>query len=282
MAEAGPVASRRDYFTGGLGKDRLRQAPARPTLGLSWALAGPSCERKGKNMKGMSIRRALIMFLCLVAIVVVCLGVYAGTGTDVEAALPSVMPSIIGPLATIDPSIWGEILDLGILIDPDDPVVEDIDPNGGLTAGGEEVVITGANFINVTEVSFGGTPSTDFTVDSSTKITALVPMHAPGTVQVQVTTSAGPSPDTSADDYTYVEAPTTAPPTTAAPTTEAPTTEAPTTAPPTTALVTTTVAAAEGEDGGLSGGWIAFIAVIAVVAVGGMGMFVYRLGKGNK
>ena len=233
-------------------------------------------------MKRVPSRRAVTVPICLLLGLVLSLGL-------ATAAIAAPGPSLPDLQMEIDPSIWQEILQGGITLEADAPIVEDVDPNGGLVTGGEEVVITGLNFFSVTEVSFGGTPvpEEDYTVVSETEINATAPMHAPGTVQVKVTTLlGGESPDTSADDFTYVEPPpTTAPPTTAPPTTAAPTTEPPTTAAPateTTMMVTTTVAAAEGEDGGLSGGWIAFIVVIAVVVVGGMGVFVYRLGKGGK
>jgi len=221
-------------------------------------------------MKGESARRVIVIMLCLFVVVVACLGVSAGTAKDVEAAQTSF--SVLFPTSLFIPVF--------------SPNVTDVDPNGGLITGGEEVVITGTGFTGATEVTFGGTPATSFTVDSDTQITAIAPMHAPGNVQVMVIEGTWESPDTSADDYTYVEPP----PTTAAPTTEPPTTAAPTTEPPTTAapatettmMVTTTVAAVEGEGGGLSGGWIAFIVVIAAAVVGGMGVFVYRLGKGSK
>ena len=222
-------------------------------------------------MKGESARRVIVALLCVFAIVVACLGVSVGTASDVEAAQTS--------FSVFSPSIVVTVLPIW-------PNVTDVDPNGGLITGGEEVVITGTSFTGATEVTFGGTPATSFTVDSDTQITAIAPMHAPGNVQVMVIKGSWESADTSADDYTYVEPP----PTTAAPATEPPTTAAPATEPPTTAapatettvMVTTTVAEAGGEDGGLSGGWIAFIAVIAVAAVGGMGVFVYKLGKGSK
>ena len=162
-------------------------------------------------MKGDSARRVVVILLCVFAVVAACLGVSAGTGTDVEAANTTWSVMLPSTFVTFVP-IW--------------PNVTDVNPNGGLTTGGEEVVIIGTSLTGATEVTFGGTPAT--------------------------------------------EPPTTAPPTTAAPT-------------ETTGMVTTTIGAvADGEGGGLSGGWIAFIAVIAVAAVSGMGVFVYRLGKGSK
>ncbi len=116
-------------------------------------------------------------------------------------------------------------------------------------------------------------------VDSDTRITATAPAHAAGSVQVKVTTLNGSSPDTSADDFTYVAAPPTsaapAAPATAPPTSVAPTTTAQTD----TAGITSTTLAAETDGGGLSSGWVAFIAVVAAVVLAGVGTMVYRLGK---
>jgi hypothetical protein len=232
-------------------------------------------------MKGESIRRPVTLLLCLLVIVVVSLG--AGTAVSVGAPLsPS---DIFGPAIPVDPDIWQQ-LQQNLDLTTETPVVTDVNPNGGLTTGGDEVVITGTEFTGASAVTFGGTAAT-FTVDSDTQITATAPARAAGTVQVQVTTAGGASPDTSADDYTYVAPPaTTATPTTATPTTAAPTptTSTPTTAAPTatTAMVTTTVVVADEGDGGISGGWIAFIVVIALIALIALGAMVYMLGKGGK
>jgi len=49
---------------------------------------------------------------------------------------------------------------------------------------GQAVVITGTNFNNVSGVSFGGTPASSFSVQSSTSIIATVGANAGGTVSV--------------------------------------------------------------------------------------------------
>lgn len=68
----------------------------------------------------------------------------------------------------------------------------------GPASGGYEVAITGSNLAGATAVSFGRMKATSFTVDSPTKITAVVPRstlfvwHTQG-VSVRVTTPAGTS-----------------------------------------------------------------------------------------
>jgi alpha-tubulin suppressor-like RCC1 family protein len=82
------------------------------------------------------------------------------------------------------------------------PVVEAISPTSGPTAGGTDVTITGANFIDVSQVSFGGEP-TNFTVDSDSSITAGSPPGT-GTADVTVTTAAGTSEAIPSARFEYV------------------------------------------------------------------------------
>lgn len=75
-------------------------------------------------------------------------------------------------------------------------------------AGGTTIGVNGTDFTGATAVTVGGTPATSFTVNGSTSITMVTPAKAAGTYDVIVTTPAGTSPNTSADDLTYVVAPT--------------------------------------------------------------------------
>ena len=82
------------------------------------------------------------------------------------------------------------------------PTVTGVNPSAGVDTGNLIVTITGTKFTDATQVLFGTTPSTNFTVNSPTSITALVPPHAVGPVNVNVTTPAGTS--NSAVVFTYV------------------------------------------------------------------------------
>lgn len=83
------------------------------------------------------------------------------------------------------------------------PAVTALSAAGGSTSGGELIVISGSGFTGATAVAFGVTAATDFEVISGTRIAAVAPAHAGGSVQVKVTTPAGASVDTAADNYLY-------------------------------------------------------------------------------
>jgi len=73
------------------------------------------------------------------------------------------------------------------------PSVSGTTPDGGPTAGGTTVLITGANFVAGATVSFGGNAATNVTVSNPTAITATTPAHAPGAVNVGVKNPDGQS-----------------------------------------------------------------------------------------
>jgi hypothetical protein len=87
------------------------------------------------------------------------------------------------------------------------PTVTGLSPTAGPVGGGTLVTITGLAFTGTTAVDFGTTPATSFTVVSDTTITATSPAGT-GTVDVTVTSSAGTSATSSADQFSYLGAPT--------------------------------------------------------------------------
>jgi hypothetical protein len=87
------------------------------------------------------------------------------------------------------------------------PSVTGVSPNAGPTTGGTSVVITGTGFTAVTGVTFGAVAATSFVVNHAGQITATSPAQGAGTVNVRVTTSAGTSPATAANQFTYVASP---------------------------------------------------------------------------
>jgi IPT/TIG domain len=86
------------------------------------------------------------------------------------------------------------------------PVVTGLSPAGGGTAGGNLVNIYGQKFTGVTGaagVKFGANNATNYMFVNDSHIVATAPAGVAGTVQVSVTTPAGTSANTAADDYTY-------------------------------------------------------------------------------
>jgi hypothetical protein len=82
------------------------------------------------------------------------------------------------------------------------PSISSVSPTSGPTYGGTTVTIRGQNFARASAVRFG-TASARFSVNSTgTSITATSPSGS-GTVHISVTTPAGTSPSTPADQFTY-------------------------------------------------------------------------------
>jgi alpha-tubulin suppressor-like RCC1 family protein len=82
------------------------------------------------------------------------------------------------------------------------PSVSSVTPASGLPTGGTVVTITGTTFTGATAVKFGSSSATTFKVESATSIVAVSPIGT-GTVDVTVTTPAGTSPTTPADQFSY-------------------------------------------------------------------------------
>jgi YVTN family beta-propeller protein len=83
------------------------------------------------------------------------------------------------------------------------PTVTGVSPSSSASAaGGTSVTVTGTNFLSGATVSFGSSPATNVTVDSSTEVTCTSPTGT-GTVDVTVTTPGGTSSTGSADEFTY-------------------------------------------------------------------------------
>jgi hypothetical protein len=86
------------------------------------------------------------------------------------------------------------------------PAVTSISSSSGGVAGGERVTLSGFYFAADATVTFGGVPATSVVVNSSTSITAVVPAHAAGKVDVVVSQNKGTSSTTDADAYIYSQA----------------------------------------------------------------------------
>jgi hypothetical protein len=87
------------------------------------------------------------------------------------------------------------------------PTISALTPSSALPWGGTTVVISGANFINVGGVAFGGTDATSFHVDSPTQITAVCPAHDPGLVFITVSNLYGNSNPSNSSEFLYLTPP---------------------------------------------------------------------------
>ncbi|WP_412030496.1 IPT/TIG domain-containing protein [Deinococcus yunweiensis] len=88
------------------------------------------------------------------------------------------------------------------------PTVSAISPREGPLAGGTAVTITGTNFTSNSTVRFGTQPAQTVNVLSATALVATAPAGIGGTVNLTVTTAGGRSSATTAEQFTYVQAPT--------------------------------------------------------------------------
>jgi hypothetical protein len=87
------------------------------------------------------------------------------------------------------------------------PTVTGLSPTSGPAAGGTPVTIIGTGFTGATSVNFGTAQVTNITVVSANSVTAVSPPGS-GVVDVTVTTPAGTSPPSPADQFTYPNVPT--------------------------------------------------------------------------
>jgi photosystem II stability/assembly factor-like uncharacterized protein len=84
--------------------------------------------------------------------------------------------------------------------------VRSVSPASGTVAGGTKVILTGSGFTEGAKVRFGGVAATGVTVISPTVISATVPPHVAGSVDVSVQTDV--TTTTSSKAFTYAEPPT--------------------------------------------------------------------------
>jgi lysophospholipase L1-like esterase len=93
---------------------------------------------------------------------------------------------------------------LSVLVPPDGPKIETIQPTSGSSAGGTVVEISGANFAPGTTLTIGGVPAVAVTVSSTGTLSAKTGPHASGTADIVVTSPTGVSA-TLATGFTYTD-----------------------------------------------------------------------------
>jgi peptidoglycan hydrolase-like protein with peptidoglycan-binding domain len=87
------------------------------------------------------------------------------------------------------------------------PTVTSISPSSGPTVGGSTVIVEGTGFTGISgpsAVLFGGMAAASYTVVSETRITAVTPEHAQGSVHVTVQAEGGVSSASTGDYFTFM------------------------------------------------------------------------------
>ncbi|MDN8548976.1 IPT/TIG domain-containing protein [Microbacterium sp. NM3R9] len=132
----------------------------------------------------------------------------AGTGlevvsdTEIRVTTPAHAPALVD-VVVVHPNGDSAPFDFTFVAGTE---IDAVTPPGGPEAGGNTVVITGSCFTGATAVLFGGVPATSFTVESDTRITAVVPAGT-GVVDVEVVGSAACGAETLPDGYEYTDEP---------------------------------------------------------------------------
>lgn len=121
------------------------------------------------------------------------------SGVSVDPANPADV-WVAGEYSPSTGSDWGTAIG-ELTFSP--PSVTGVNPNTGPMAGGTTVTVQGANFAAGATVAFGSTAASSVNVVSPTELQAVSPASAAGLVNLTVTTAAGTSPDTTADQFTY-------------------------------------------------------------------------------
>ena len=127
-----------------------------------------------------------------------------GVATVAGAGFASLFPTPLeGATVAPRPGVSGKEISLAAEVQPQ-PVVKSIESTFGPLTGGTKVKIVGTDLAGASAVMFGEQPAAAFTVESETQITATVPAFAERVaVPIAVTTVAGTSELTKADEFTY-------------------------------------------------------------------------------
>ncbi|MCF8537589.1 MAG: S8 family serine peptidase, partial [Candidatus Nanopelagicales bacterium] len=136
---------------------------------------------------------------------------FGGTAADITSvasgAVTVTTPAhAAGAVDVVVTTLGGSVTSVNAFTYLPTPTIASLSDELGAAVGGESVTITGTNFSTATQVSFGGTSASTFTVNSATSITATTPAHAAGLVDVTVTNPSGSG--TSSGAYRYFDAPT--------------------------------------------------------------------------
>ncbi len=112
------------------------------------------------------------------------------TGPDGRLWFTMQSPTRVGAFAPFAPA-------------PSRPDVRSVAPRSGAASGGTTVLITGYQVGSATQVLFGDTPATSFTVLGPGQVSAVAPAHAVGQANITVVTAAGRTAVTAASAFFY-------------------------------------------------------------------------------
>src|ERR1035437_8233985 len=128
-----------------------------------------------------------------------------------STSITAISPAALGPqTATIVVSGsygMGALAGFTYTSPPAPVTVTSVTVNNGLTSGGRGIYIQGTGFTGATQVYFGSTPATTFSVANDTFILATSPAGTVGTVNITVATPNGTSPTGYLDYFTYIAPP---------------------------------------------------------------------------
>jgi len=173
-------------------------APTAPTIASITPNSGPSSGGTSVTISGANFIGATTVTIGGQPAVNVTVN---GIGTSITANTP---PGSLGAANVVVTTAGGTVTGPGLFtyVTPV-PSVLLVTPAQGLTLGNTSVTISGTNLTGATAVNFGGSPATGVTVSNGgTSVTATVPVHAAGVVDVTVTTPGGIGTGTAL--YTYV------------------------------------------------------------------------------
>jgi hypothetical protein len=130
-----------------------------------------------------------------------------GSGLSTAQSYPIYMATQSGAIISYPADLNSATDSFSVFYGSPRPQVTSVSPNQGGTSGGTDVSI-GGNFVTgVTSVNFGGA-SIPFSADiANGTVSAFVPPHSAGTVDITVTSPGGTSQVSTADQFTYLAPP---------------------------------------------------------------------------
>jgi hypothetical protein len=132
-------------------------------------------------------------------------GVVNVSGTSMRFTTPSGVSGLQNVVLTT--TYGGSVTSANAFRYIEAPTITSVTPPGGPTAGGTEIVISGANLDNATSVTIGGTAA-NITANTGTSVTVATPAGSAGAKSIILQTYGGVGSVTSSNAFTYVAPPT--------------------------------------------------------------------------